>query len=122
MARESITPVLVLAGALGLNMLNIGLVLGEALGENRANAPERVEDVQQHNAQIYEQLASDYTDGDLGRLILNDETDTYEFHLTPESTEPQVCTGEYSVTDGVAEITGTIACTTTTEVAQVGGN
>ena len=82
----------------------------------------RLLDIQQHSAQIYEELASGYTASELGQLILNDETDTYDFHLAPEGTEPMVCTGEYSVTDGVAEITGTIACTTTTEVAEVGGN
>lgn len=82
----------------------------------------RLHDIQQHNAQIYEDLTTRYTPAELGQLILNDETDTYELHLTPEGKQPQVCEGDYSVTDGVAEITGTIACTTTTEVTEAGGN
>ena len=100
-----------------------GLLVGAAAkGYAFRDTPKRIETIQEHNAQIYEELSSGYPDSKLGQLILNDETDTYEFRLASEGIEPMVCTGEYSVTDSVAEISGTIACTTTTEVAEVGGN
>lgn len=102
--------------AVGINLFNVGVWIGRTIGKDRANTPERVEHVQEHNAQIYEQLDRDY-DG-IGRLILNDETDTYEFHLTPEGEQPQVCEGEYQVTDSVAQLTGDIACTTTVAVGE----
>ena len=84
--------------------------------DRESDARQRVFDVQEHNAQLHEELGEEYPG--LGQLILNDETDTYEFHLTPEGEQPQVCEGEYRVTDGVAQLTGDIACTTTVAVGE----
>lgn len=102
---------------LGLNLFNFGLQLGRIIGENSADATDRVRDVQAHHAQVYEQLEPTYHG--LGQLVLNDETDTFEFHITPEGEKPQTCEGDYKVTDGMAKATGAIACTTQTKV---GGN
>ena len=103
--------------AVGINLFNIGMFVGRMAGESRANAPERVEHIQLHNAQIHEQLAPDYST--LGQLVLNDETDTFEFHISPEGEKPQTCSGEYKVVDNAAKLTGNIACTTT---VKAGGN
>lgn len=96
---------------------NATFQIGMLIGRTVENANNRVQEVQAHNAQIYEQLKPTYNG--LGRLVLNDETDTFEFHITPEGKKPQVCEGSYHVSDGTARATGNIACTTQ---AKVGGN
>lgn len=118
MARESMAaPVALLGLAAGINLFNIGLILGKSIGENNANAPDRIHDVKTHNAQIYKELEPTYQG--LGHLVLNDETDTFEFHVSPEGEKPQTCSGEYKVVDNTAKLTGNIACTTT---VKAGGN
>lgn len=73
--------------------------------------PERIEVVQEHNAQLLDQLEPDFPG--MGRLILNDETDTFEFHVASENQPPQVCKGDYEVVEAKAKTAGDIACTTT---------
>jgi hypothetical protein len=114
-----------MANSEGFGLISMGLV-GAATGffvgaitEARINAEPRIAQVQLHNAEVKQQLTPMY--GDVGRLVLNDETDTFEFHISPEGEEPQTCEGEYEVTDDNAKIVGQIACTTTTEV-EVDGN
>jgi hypothetical protein len=102
--------------SLGLVGAVTGLFVG-AITEARINADQRIAQVQLHNAEVYQQLIP--THGNVGRLVLNDETDTFEFRVSPEGEQPQTCQGEYEVTDGSATVVGQIACTTTTEV---GGN
>ncbi len=102
--------------SLGLVGAVSGIVVG-AITEARINAEPRIAQIQLHNAQVEQQLTTTY--GGVGRLVLNDETDTFEFHITPEGEQPQVCEGSYTVTDGTARATGNIACTTQTKV---GGN
>lgn len=114
-SREGATGLLALAA--GISLFNIGFQLGNVLGRHTENTDSRIRDVQAFNTQVYEQLQPDYNG--LGRLVLNDETDTFEFQVTPEGRKSQTCEGDYQVTDGIAKVTGNIACTTT---VKVGGN
>lgn len=114
-SKEGMSGILVFA--VGINLFNIGMFIGRNIGESQADASDRIEDIQAYNSHVYEQLEPGYNG--LGRLVLNDETDTFEFRVSPEGEQPQTCQGEYEVTDGSATVVGQIACTTTTEV---GGN
>ena len=100
--------------AVGINLFNMGFQIGNLVGKNTEDADARIRATQANNAQIYEQLEPTYNG--LGRLVLNDETDTFEFHVTPEGEKPQTCEGDYKVTDGIAKATGNIACTIETKV------
>jgi len=95
---------------LGVSAFNIGNLFGRLANDG----DERVKDVQAHNAHVLEQLGTDYPD--LQELVLDDESENYTFAFIPEGEMPQVCEGEYDVSDGIAQITGSIACTTTIEV------
>lgn len=75
--------------------------------EDKAN--ERIEQVQEHNAQLLDELEPDFPG--MGRLVLNDETDTFEFHVTSKSEQAQTCSGDYEVTENTARPVGDIACT-----------
>jgi hypothetical protein len=107
----------------GFGLISIGLagglggLLGGVMADARANTEPRIAQIQLHNAEVYQLLEPTY--GGLGRLVLNDETDTFEFHVMSGDGQSQICQGEYEVTDGAARVTGDIACTTTTKV---GGN
>lgn len=116
MASKEVVPALLIT-ALGINLFNFGFQIGNITGKNSEDADARIRDIQARNAQVYEQLEPTYHG--LGQLVLNDETDTFEFHVTPEGEQPQVCEGSYSISDGIARATGNIACTTQTKV---GGN
>ena len=77
--------------------------------DHQSEANERVRQVQEHNLQIDNQLKHDFPG--MGRLILNDKTDTYEFHLPSSETEPQqTCEGTYQVKDQKALPIGDITC------------
>ncbi len=116
MARESMLPIGISIAALGINLFNLGMIVGRNIEEDAINAPNRLRDIQAHNTQVYEQLKPDYNG--LGRLVLNDETNTFEFRISPEGEQAQTCAGEYQVNDaGNASVVGQIACTTTTEVS-----
>lgn len=72
------------------------------------DSTERVTAVQEHNVQIESQLSHDFPG--IGRLVLNDESDTYEFHVDENGTD-RTCSGEYSVNDqGNAKPAGEIVC------------
>lgn len=90
-------------GALGFSFIGKSCELQEV--------PERIEHIQEHNAQLQEELEPEFSDMD--RLILNDETDTYEFRVAPEGEQPQTCEGSYEVVKDVAQASGDIVCKTT---------
>lgn len=72
---------------------------------------ERIADIQEHNAQIEEQLEHDFPG--IGRLVLNDETDTFEFHVSREQSS-QTCTGKYSVGENrEASVADDVTCSET---------
>lgn len=105
MERRSIL-VPVLFGALG------SAFAGSMMKSCELNkVPERIEAVQEHNAQLLDELEPDFPG--MGRLILNDETDTFEFHVASEGKEKQTCTGSYEVTEANAQPIGDVACTET---------
>lgn len=114
-SRETATGLIMFA--VGVNLFNVGLQLGNLLGKNSEHAEDRVRDIQTYHEQVYEELEPTYHG--LGKLVLNDENDTFEFHIAPEGEKPQTCAGEYKVVDNAATLTGNIACTTT---VKAGGN
>lgn len=72
---------------------------------------ERITDVQVHNAQIAQELSHDFPG--MGRLVLNDETDTFEFHVSREQSSLN-CTGEYTVGEnGEASVAEDVTCSET---------
>lgn len=72
------------------------------------------EDIQRHNSQI-EQVVSDRLEAPED-LILDGKDKTFEFTISQEGQPEQSCSGEYTVTEDVASITGEIACTTTIQI------
>lgn len=94
--------------------LGAGLALMTGLMLLLDDTTERIKTVQEHSAQLSDQLEHDFPG--MGRLLLNDETNTYEFRVAPEGEQPQTCEGTYEVADGNAQAVGTIACTTTTKL------
>lgn len=96
--------------ALGLNLGNLIHVLVDRSGD-------RVEEVQAHNEQLREQLTPTYKG--LGHLVLDDEKDTFVFHIDSAEYPDQVCSGKYKVEDQHAVAVGSIACT---EEHKIAGN
>lgn len=90
---------------------NAGMWLMVGLHSCGDNSAERLADVQEHNAQLLDELRPDFPS--MGRLVLNDKTDTFEFHVASEGEQTQTCAGEYEVVENKAQVAGDIACTST---------
>ena len=80
---------------------------------HRHQADERVAAVQEHNAQLADQLSASM---EVTGLILDDESSSFIFTSTESSGDPVTCEGSYVVEDGVAQSTGELACTTVVAV------
>lgn len=94
------------AGAITASLLSLGLGVVGSRHEDQ-----RVKEIQEHNAQIEKQLEHDFPS--MGRLVLNPETDTFEFHVSREQSSLN-CTGEYSVSEnGEASVADDVTCSET---------
>lgn len=97
----------------GISGVTVGIVFAFAfntgifLGKLTDNGDERVREVQIQNEQLQEQLSTEY--GQVGNLVLNDETDTFEYRKS----NGDKCEGEYRVENDTAVAVGNIACTQT---------
>lgn len=93
---------------------NAGIWLMLGLHACEDDTAERVAAVQEHNVQIESQLS--HTFPELGRLVLNDESNTFEFHVDEHGTD-RTCSGKYSVNDKEkAEPAKKIICRETIEI------
>ncbi len=108
--RESLVGPVLMGMALGINLGNILHIIVD-------DSDERVAEVQAHNEQLQRQLIPTYKG--LGHLVLDDEKDTFVFHIDSTEYPSQTCSGEYKVEDGHAVAVGSIACT---EEHQIEGN
>ena len=81
-------------------------------GVERDKADERVERVQQYNAQLMPQIL-EVSPGVMGTVAIKDQDETFSF-AAREDGQTQTCRGEYEVTDEVATVAGPITCTKTT--------
>ncbi|MCA9331605.1 hypothetical protein KC968_01545 [Candidatus Saccharibacteria bacterium] len=94
------------AGVIATTLFNMGINVIRSNSEDR-----RVEAIQEHNAQIEQELSHDFPG--MGRLVLNDETDTFEFHVSREQSSLN-CVGEYAIDeDGEASVTEKVTCSET---------
>lgn len=100
--RESLVGPMLMGFALGLNL---GNVLHIALDDG----DDRVVEVQAHNEQLQKQLIPTYKG--LGHLVLDDEKNTFVFHIDSAEYPDQSCSGKYKVQDHHAVAVGAIACT-----------
>lgn len=102
-------PLLFAGIAVVVNSCNVGVQIGKALERSEIDAEDRLEQIQTHNRQLEDQLIPSYQG--LGRLSLNDENNTFEFHIDSSDLPDQTCSGEYKVVNNNAQAVGEIACT-----------
>ena len=88
----------------------------EVTQKERDKADERVERVQEYNAQLMPQIM-EVRPGVMGTVTLKDRDETFSFSVR-EDGQTQTCRGEYEVTDEVATVAGPITCTQTTTTAK----
>lgn len=100
--RESLVGPMLMGFALGINLGNL---LHIALDDSA----DRVAEVQTHNEQLQKQLIPTYKG--LGHLVLDDEKDTFVFHIDSTEFPDQTCSGKYKVEEHRAVAVGSIACT-----------
>ncbi len=97
---------------------NAGLLVMSGLVYLVNDSDERVANIQEHNMQIEDSLERDFPG--MGSLILNDDTDTFEFHVDRKG-ESLTCNGEYSVSnEGIAKPTGEVTCSRIIELTEAG--
>lgn len=95
---------------------NAGMWLMIGLQSCTDDSTERVADIQEHNMQLEDSLERDFPG--MGRLILNDDTDTFEFHVDSKD-ESLTCKGEYSVNEEeIARPVGNVTCSQTIKLTK----
>lgn len=102
-------------GLIGFCGLGVGFLIGGNIAASirDSEANRRVYEVQEINAQLEDQLSDSY---EVSGLIVDDKGSSFEFASHPAGMDTETCQGSYVITDGVARATGSLACTTETDI------
>ena len=115
--RKGVRPLTVglIAGACLFNAANISNLITREVEEGQAD--DRVEKVQEQNEQLRENLL-EVTPNIVGRLVLNDEAQEFDFQSQTQNGQAETCSGEYEIKDGTAVAVGDLACTQTSPIGK----